>query len=39
MKAKLAAAYAQEPELLPCTGLDLPMLTFVGRAMASLKTL
>lgn len=36
LKAKLAAAYAQEPELLRGTGLDMPLLQFVGRAMALL---
>ena len=36
LKTKLQAAYAQEPELLRGTGLDLPLLSFVGRAMAGL---
>jgi MerR family transcriptional regulator, thiopeptide resistance regulator len=36
LAAKLGEAYAQEPELLRGTGLDLAMLAFVGRAMASL---
>lgn len=36
LKAKLATAYAQEPELLRGTGLDLPLLMFVGRAMSAL---
>jgi DNA-binding transcriptional MerR regulator len=36
LRMKLRAAYAQEPELLRATGLDLPLLQFVGRAMAAL---
>jgi len=36
LKAKLRTAYAQEPELLRNTGLDLPLLSFVGQAMAAL---
>jgi hypothetical protein len=36
LRLKLRAAYAQEPELLRATGLDLPLLEFVGRAMAAL---
>ena len=36
LKAKLRAAYAQEPELLRGTGLDLQLLSFVGRVMATL---
>jgi hypothetical protein len=36
LKMKLRAAYQQEPELLRATGLDLPLLEFVGRAMAAL---
>jgi MerR family transcriptional regulator, thiopeptide resistance regulator len=36
LRRKLRAAYAQEPELLRATGLDLPLLEFVGRAMAAL---
>lgn len=36
LRLKLRAAYAQEPELLRATGLDLPLLEFVRRAMAAL---
>ncbi len=36
LKVRLQAAYAQEPELLRGTGLDMPLLSFVGRAMAAL---
>ncbi len=36
LQNKLRTAYAQEPELLRGTGLDLPLLGFVGRAMAAL---
>jgi DNA-binding transcriptional MerR regulator len=36
LRRKLRAAYAEEPELLRATGLDLPLLEFVGRAMAAL---
>jgi DNA-binding transcriptional MerR regulator len=36
LKMKLYKAYTQEPELLRGTGLDLPLLSFVGRAMAAL---
>lgn len=36
LKAKLYTAYTQEPLLLRGTGLDLPLLQFVGQAMATL---
>jgi len=36
LKIKLRTAYAQEPELLRNTGLDLSLLAFVGQAMAAL---
>ena len=36
LKTRLRTAYEQEPELLRGTGLDMPLLSFVGRAMAAL---
>ncbi len=36
LRKKLRAAYIEEPELLRGTGLDLPLLEYVGRAMAAL---
>lgn len=36
LRIKLRQAYAQEPELLRGTGLDMALLEFVGRAMAAL---
>jgi len=36
LRTKLRVAYIEEPELLRGTGLDLPLLEYVGRAMASL---
>ncbi len=36
LRAKLRVAYIEEPELLRGSGLDLPLLDYVGRAMAAL---
>ncbi|HEX7644715.1 MAG TPA: MerR family transcriptional regulator [Burkholderiaceae bacterium] len=36
LRAKLRVAYIEEPELLRGSGLDLPLLEYVGRAMAAL---
>jgi hypothetical protein len=36
LRKKLREAYIEEPELLRGTGLDLPLLEYVGRAMAAL---